>query len=110
MTDAPAEHHSEQGISTSTYSEMRPSSSKVAICVRNLLAKPVIIPAKITIGSVRTVSTAIIIPPMIEPKIKTIEENQWEETDANKAKLCKEKWEILFYKLDLSGLDDWDQD
>ena len=44
------------------------------------------------------------------PKIKTIEENQEEGADANKSNLSEEKLELLFSKLDLSGLDDWDLD
>ena len=65
------------------------------------------IPAKTNIGSV---SLANIIPLMLAPIIKTNEENQEEGTDANKANLSEEKLELLFSKLDLSGLDDWDQD
>ena len=47
---------------------------------------------------------------MLAPKVKTIEENQEEGTDANKTKLSEEKLEKLFSKLDSSGLDNWDQD
>ena len=47
---------------------------------------------------------------MLEPKAKTIAENQEEVTNANKTKLGEENLEKLFSKLDLHGLEDWDQD
>ena len=86
MMEAPAQPYSEQAITTLTYIELRPGSSKVAICIRNLSARPMTIPSKTIIGSI---ATANIIPPMLAPKIKTVEENQEEGTDANKAKLSK---------------------
>ena len=49
--------------------ELRPSSSEVNVCVRNLSPKPVTIPAKTIIGSF---STTNITPPMLAQKIKTI--------------------------------------
>ena len=36
MMQAPAQHYSEQAIATCTYTELRPGSSKVAICMINL--------------------------------------------------------------------------
>ena len=44
---------------------MRLGSAKVAICMGNLSARPIIIPAKMTTGSV---STANIVPPMLAHK------------------------------------------
>ena len=93
MTQAPAKCYSEQVMTTSTYTELRPDSSKVTICVRNLSAKPMTIPAK---TSIESVSTANIIPPMLAPKLKAVKENHEEETDANKAKLSEEKQDKSF--------------
>ena len=46
---------------------------------------------------------------MLTPKIKTVEKNQEEGTDTNKAILIKKRMEKFLSKLDLSGLEDWDQ-
>ena len=81
-----AQHSSEQAVTTSTFTEVTPGSSNIAICVRNLSPWPITIPARITIWSV---SAANIIPPMLASKTKLVLENQKEKTDANKAKLSK---------------------
>ena len=46
---------------------------------------------------------------MLALKIKTTKENQVEGTDENEAKFSEDNLEKLFFKLYLSGLDDWDQ-
>ena len=71
MMEAPAQHNSVQAITTSTHIELRLGSSKVAICMSNLSARSVTIPARTIIGSVFMLS---IIPPMLAPKIKILEE------------------------------------
>ena len=73
MMEAPAQHYSEQFITNSMYAELRLGSSKVAVCMRNLSARSITIPAKMTIGSI---STANIVPPMLALEIKTNEDNQ----------------------------------
>ena len=40
MMEAQAQHYSEQVMTTSIYAELRPGSSKVTICIRNLSARP----------------------------------------------------------------------
>ena len=74
--------------------------------MRNLSAKPVIIPANTTIVSV---SAANIIPPMLAPKNQNYLGKLRGGTDVKKGKLTEKKMEKLFSKLYLSGLDDWDQ-
>ena len=68
-------------MTASTYTGLRSDSSKVTIYLRNLSAKPVKIPAKATMASG---STTNIIPHMLVLKIKTIEDNQEEGSDAHK--------------------------
>ena len=46
MMKAPTKHYYEHAIMTLAYTELRPDSPKVAICVRNLLAGPIKVPAK----------------------------------------------------------------
>ena len=79
--EAPVQHYSEPGITTLAYIELRPGSSKVDIGMRNLSARPITIPAKMTTVSV---SMANIAPPMLAPNFKTNEENQEKGTDASK--------------------------
>ena len=106
MKEASTQHYSEQAVTTLIYTEMRLGSSRIAGCMRNSSARPVTIPARTVTGSV---STTNIIPPILATKIKSIEENQKDRTDVNKEKINK-KLEKLFFKLTLSGLDNWDQD
>ena len=91
--EAPAQHYSEQAIVSLTYTELRLGSSKVAICMKNLSARPVTIPARMTIGSVNTTNA---VPPILAPKIKTNEDNQEKGPDVSKAKLSEENWKNCF--------------
>ena len=95
MMEAAAQYYSGQAIATSTYTELRPSSSKEAICLRNLLAKLMTIPAK----KHRISQCCNFFPSHSGTKNKTIEKNQEEGMDANKTKLSEEKLDKLFFKI-----------
>ena len=88
--EAPVQHYLEQVVMSSTYTELRPGSSKVTICVINSSVTPMSILSRAIIGSV---SAANIVPPMLLPKIKTNEDNQENGTDTNKVKLSKKIWQ-----------------
>ena len=60
-------HYSEQALMNLTYTELRPGSSKVGFCVRNVSARSMTFPAKMTIGAL---NTANIVPPIFSPEIK----------------------------------------
>ena len=92
MMDIPAQLYSKYPITTSTFADLTLRSSKITICMRNFLARPIKIPAKMTMGFV---STANIVPPLLASKIKTNEDIQEKGTDVNIAKLSEEKLQIL---------------
>ena len=75
MMEAPAQHYCEQVITISICTELKPGSSKLTICMRNVSAGPVTIPARTTIGSV---SAAYIIPPMLALKLKLLRKTKEE--------------------------------
>ena len=76
MMEAPVQHYPEQAIMTLTYTEQRPGSSNLALCMRHLSARPITIQPEKTIGSV---SAANIIPSMVVPKLKPLRKSQkWE--------------------------------
>ena len=51
-------------VLTATYEELHPGSSQVSICLRNLSAHPIEVPAKMTVGKV---ALANWIPPVVLP-------------------------------------------
>ena len=73
MMEVQAQHYFEQTITTSTYTELRLGSSRVALCVRYLSARPATILTITTIGSV---STTNIIPLMLVKQLKLLKKTK----------------------------------
>ena len=112
-----------------SYSFLKPSSNKVAVGVRNLTSKQVVLKAGTIIGKIEAANA---VPPMLAPKpeIETLKEKEigmesFPEQLSNKErlttvpdsnsstnppgkhKLTPEEADLLMSKLDLSGIKDW---
>ena len=107
-----------------SYSFIKPSSNKVAVGVRNLTSKQIVLKAGTIIGKIEAANE---VPPMLVPKPEIAEtdmESILEQLsnkerltmilDLNssaispeKCKLTQEEIDLLMSKLDLSGIKDW---
>ena len=56
MAEPPDTIFSNQVVATSTYGELQPGSSRIGICLQNLMAAEVKIPAKVAVGQIQAVS------------------------------------------------------
>ena len=107
-----------------SYSFIKPSSNKVAVGVRNLTSKQVVLKAGTIIGKIEAANA---IPPMLAPKqeipktdtesiperlsnkerLTTILDSNSSAISPKKCKLTPEEIDVLVSKLDLSGIKDW---
>ena len=107
-----------------SYSFIKPSSNKVAVGVRNLTSKQVVLKAGTIIGKIEAANA---IPPMLVPKpeiaetdmesileqlsnkerLTTILDSNLSTIPPEKHKLTPEEADLLMSKLDLSGIKDW---
>ena len=107
-----------------SYGFLKPSSNKVAVGVRNLTSKQVILKAGTIIGKIEAANA---IPPMLAPKseiaetdmksnpeqlsnekgLTTIPDLNSSTIPPEKCKLTPEEADLLMSKLDLSGIKDW---
>ena len=108
-----------------SYSFIKPISNKVAVGVRNLTSKQVVLKAGTIIGRIEAANA---VPPMLAPKLenelegemnlnlKSIEIGKEQATTSNmnstatlpeKCKLTQEETDLLMSKIDLSGTKDW---
>ena len=109
-----------------SYSFIKPSSNKVAVGVRNLTSKQVVLKAATIIGRIEAANA---VPPMLAPKLENeLEEEmnlnlkliktgkKWATTSnsnstvtlSEKHKLTPEEADLLISKLNLSGIKDWE--
>ena len=112
-------------FSVRSYSFIKPSSNKVAVGVRNLTSKQVVLKAGTIISRIEAANA---VPPMLALKLedeleeemnsnsKLIETGKEQATTSNsnltatlpeKCKLTPEEADLLLSKLDLSGIKDW---
>ena len=108
-----------------SYSFIKPSSNKVAVGVRNLTSKQVVLKAGTIIGKIEAANA---VPPMLAPKLeneleeemnsnlKLIKTSKEQATTLNsnstatlleKCKLTQEETDLLMSKIDFSGIKDW---
>ena len=104
IADQPQNSFANQLVTTSTYTELKPGSSKVTLCVQNLSAREVVLPAKSVIG---TISAANVVPPMLAPLVK---ESDSAEKKVLKEEERKERIETLLKKVDLSASANWNME
>ena len=104
IADQPQNSFANQLVTTSTYTELKPGSSKVTLCVQNLSAREVVLPAKSVIG---TISAANVVPPMLAPLVK---ESDSAEKKVLKEEERKERIETLLKKVDLSATANWNME
>ena len=100
-------------MTVASYTELKPGSSRVSVCIKNLTGKKTVTLASYT--AVGTATAANILPPMLSPKTLVTEEGNLDDTPLKEKSPSTEKhvatWEWmneLFTTLDLSGLDTWD--
>ena len=96
----------------SIHRNLKPGSSKVSVCIKNLTGKLLTHPSHITVVTVTAANTQ---PPMLSPKTLVIEEGNLGDTPLKekspstaKPVATQEQMVELFIKLDISGLDTWD--
>ena len=107
-----------------TYSFIKPSSNKVAVGVRNLTSKQVLLKAGTIIGKIEAANAVL---PMLAPKPKiaeiemesipeqlsnkerltTIPDSNPSAIPPEKHKLTQEETDLLMSKIDFSGIKDW---
>ena len=103
-------------ISTATYGELHPGSSRVPVCLHNLSAHAMEVPAKTIIGQIVPANQ---VPPVVHPTRTAVETkypaqkgwvlealdlqglNEWPESEQKQARELLLKWEHLFAHSDL---------
>ena len=96
---------------TPVYTDLKPGSSKVKVCMMNDSNKPVQLPAKMVIG---VVSAANVVPAMIAAK-KMLEEgwdqtpNKTLETEKQKAEEQVQRGKLVVEQIDLSSIQNWNK-
>ena len=112
LTEVPTKGYSEEHMTTASYSEFNPGSSRVSVYIKNLTGKTVTLPSHTTVGTVTAVD---ILPLMLAPKTLVTEEGNLDDTPLKEKSQSTEKplatqqqMNELLTKLDLPGLDTWD--
>ena len=94
-------------VSVNGYSVLHPGSSRVQVALRNLTAKAVTIRPK---AIVATISAGNEVPKMLAPKTDLVNGQEIKKESGkgiDLTPLSKEKQELLMTKLDLSGIEKW---
>ena len=109
-----------------SYSFIKPNSNKVAVAVRNLTSKQIVLKTGTIIGKIEAANA---VPPMLALKLenelegetnsnlKLIKTSKEKATTSNlnstatlpdKCKLTQEETDLLMNKIDFSGIKDWE--
>ena len=99
------------------YTVLKPGSSRVYICIRNISCQCIMIPAKTVIAKI---AAANVVPPSYAPKgdsselnsknMSTNRHNAESEGPLEAPPLTLEKEHLLFSKINLDGIKDWSDD
>ena len=105
ITEPPEHTYAPDVVTNPGYAYLKPGSSRVSVSLKNLTGRKITIKPKTVVAKL---AAANMVPPKLAPKVGKETENTDQET-IDRTPLPEEKMKELFKKLDLSGMDKWEE-
>ena len=102
ITEPPDKNFIPAIVTNPGYAFLKPGSNRISVSVRNLTDRTVTLKPKTVVAKL---AAANVVPPKLAPK----SEESPEDTDQERKPLSEEMMKELFPKLDLSGIENWEE-